>query len=89
MARPCHPDKSIEAALKTLESLGWRVGKSKGRSAHAWGYVLCPANEKALCRNGVFCQMQVWSTPTDSERHAKSLLRAARGCVMTQGERGD
>jgi hypothetical protein len=35
MSRRRHPDKAIEAALRDLEMLGWTVGESKGRSAHA------------------------------------------------------
>ena len=41
MTRPRHPNKAIEAALAELERLGWRVEKSKGRSAHAWGFARC------------------------------------------------
>lgn len=86
MARRRHPDKTIEAALAELEQLGWRVETSKGRSAHAWGYVRCPANAKGLCRNGVFCQNQVWSTPRNPTGHARDLLRKARGCVILKDD---
>lgn len=63
VSRPRHPDKSIEAVLVLLESMGWAVEKAKGRSAHAWGFTRCPENATDRCRNGVFCQMQVWTTP--------------------------
>jgi hypothetical protein len=82
MTRPRHPDKTIEAALAELEGLGWFVEKSKGRSAHAWGYVLCPENAKDKCRNGVFCRNQVWSTPRNPTGHARDLVRKAHGCVI-------
>ena len=84
-SRPKHPDKAIEAALRQLEARSWSVERSKGRSAHAWGFVLCPANAGAECRGGVFCRMSVWSTPRTPERHARNLLRQAEGCVMTEG----
>ncbi|MFW5655499.1 MAG: hypothetical protein ACOCYW_07620 [Roseicyclus sp.] len=82
MARRRHPDKDIEAALREMEAIGWRVEAAKGGSAHAWGFVLCPANAGDACRGGVFCRMSVWSTPRDPQRHARDLLRKAQGCVM-------
>lgn len=82
MARNKHPDKKIEAALKKLESAGWVVEAAKGRSAHSWGYVLCPANAGNACRSGTFCRMSVWSTPRNPQAHADELLRKANGCIM-------
>ena len=46
MGRKRHPSKEVEAALKVLEAVGWTAKEAKGRSAHAWGYVLCPANAR-------------------------------------------
>lgn len=89
MTKPRHPNKTIEAALAKMEDLGWTVETSKGRSAHAWGFVRCPQNAKDKCRNGVFCQTQVWSTPRNPTSHARDILRKARGCVMYNDERGD
>lgn len=92
MTRSRHPNKAIEAALAELESLGWRVEKSKGRSAHAWGFVRCPMNAKDKCRNGVFCQNQIWSTPGNPTGHARDLVRKAHGCVIKKdkgNEQGD
>lgn len=86
MRRPKHPDRTIEEALRALEDLGWSVRKSTGRSAHAWGMVRCPENAKDLCRNGVFCQNQVWSTPRNPTSHARQLLRKAQGCVIARDE---
>lgn len=89
MTRPRHPDKEIEAALLKLECLGWRVEKSKGRSAHAWGFARCPANAKDTCRNGVFCQNQIWTTPRNPTGHARDLVRKATGCVIGRNEDND
>lgn len=84
-----HPDKDIEAALRALEATGWTVEEAKGRSAHAWGFALCPANAGAACRGGVFCRMSVWSTPRNPTGHARALLRQAAGCVMREDGDGD
>lgn len=89
MIRPRHPNKTIEAALAQLERLGWRVETSKGRSAHAWGFARCPENAKDKCRNGVFCQTQIWSTPGNPTGHARDLVRKARGCVIRKDEGDD
>jgi hypothetical protein len=88
MARNRHPSKDIEGALLELESMGWRVEEAKGRSAHSWGYVLCPANAGDACRSGVFCRMSVWSTPRSPRNHARELLRKAYGCVMKENGNG-
>jgi hypothetical protein len=55
--------------------MGWTVEEAKGRSAHSWGYVLCPANARDACRSGIFCRMSVWSTPGNPTSHARELLR--------------
>jgi len=88
MARTKHPSKDIESALHELEALGWSVEEAKGRSAHSWGYVLCPANAGNACRSGVFCRMSVWSTPRNPRNHARELLRKASGCVMKEYDDG-
>ncbi|RVH50762.1 hypothetical protein CN135_32140 [Sinorhizobium meliloti] len=71
--RPQHPNKEIEAALASLEELKWTY-KKPGASAHCWGRMLCPHND----RNG--CQVSVWSTPRSPEEHAKALIRAGKRC---------
>lgn len=88
MPRTKHPSKDIESALQELEALGWSVEEAKGRSAHSWGYVLCPANAGNACRSGVFCRMSVWSTPRNPLNHARELLRKAFGCVMKENDDG-
>jgi hypothetical protein len=71
--RPRHPNKEIEAAVSHLESLGW-IWKKAGTSAHAWGRMLCAHHD----RNG--CQVSVWSTPRNPQKHAASLMRAGKRC---------
>lgn len=88
MARAKHPSKDIESALQELEALGWSVEEAKGRSAHSWGYVLCPANAGNACRSGVFCRMSVWSTPRNPSNHARELTRKASGCLMKENDDG-
>ena len=70
------------------ESLGWRVEKSRGRSAHTWGFARCPEHTKDKCRNGVFCQNQIRSAPGKTG-HARDLVRKARGCVIRKDEGDD
>jgi hypothetical protein len=82
MGRSRHPDKDIEKALVELEEMGWTVEMAKGRSAHAWGYALCPANAGDACRSGTFCRMSVWSTPRNPRAIAQGLVGRARCCVM-------
>jgi hypothetical protein len=66
MARPRHPNKHIEAALKYAEDLGWRVKKSKGH-AHCWGMMYCPRNARDGCKVGIN------STPKNPQNHARQL----------------
>lgn len=72
-ARPIHPNKEIEAAIQYAEAKGWRY-KASGKSAHAWGRLLCAFAD----RGG--CQMSVWSTPASPEDHAKAIRRKAEKC---------
>ncbi len=59
MARPAHPKKEIEEALRHAEGQGWRIEVG---GSHAWGRVYCPYNDEE-CRCGEFCITSVWSTP--------------------------
>lgn len=86
MSRSRHPNKEIERALAELEGMGWSVEEAKGRSAHNWGFVLCPTNAGKECRSGVFCRMSVWSTPRNPRGHAADLVRKARGCVIGEDD---
>lgn len=71
MARPEHPNKEIEAAVKHAISKGWRFKGSKG---HAWGRLFCPAK----VRGG--CQISVWSTPKSPFDHARQIRRRVDKC---------
>lgn len=68
-----HPRKEIEEAIQYAENQGWRF-KKVGGSAHAWGRLLCPLQE----REG--CSMSIWSTPRDSDIHAKQIQRRVDSC---------
>jgi len=68
-----HPKKEIEKAIKYAESRGWRY-RETGHSAHAWGRLLCPLQE----REG--CSMSIWSTPRDADRHAQQIRNSIDAC---------
>lgn len=68
-----HPNKEIEAAIKYAEDQGWRY-KDSGNSAHAWGRLLCPLED----REG--CSMSIWSTPRDPDNHANQIRRKIKSC---------
>jgi hypothetical protein len=74
MPRKKHFNKEIEVAVQYAESRGWRY-KAVGRSAHAWGRLLCPLES----REG--CSMSVWSTPRDPVNHAKQIRRRVDSCL--------
>jgi hypothetical protein len=76
MARPRHPNKEIEAAVRYAESRGWTFVRAGG---HAWGILHCPAH----ARDG--CQARVWSTPRDRTGHARDVRRAVERCPHTTG----
>ena len=72
--RPRHPKKEIEQAIQYAEKHRWRYQET-GRSAHAWGRLLCPLND----REG--CKMSIWSTPHDVENHAKQIRDRVDSCL--------
>lgn len=71
MVRSRHPDKEIEQAVATAESLGWRVVPISG---HAWGRLYCAQAD----RDG--CMISVWSTPRNAGNHARDIVRALNRC---------
>lgn len=77
--RKRHPNKGVEKAIRQAESLGWRYRKAGG-SAHAWGRLLCPLQE----REG--CSMSVWSTPRNPDVHAKQIHDRVGSCPHSEGE---
>jgi hypothetical protein len=74
-----HPDKDIEKAILYAEEKGW-VFKDSGKSAHAWGRLLCPLHT----REG--CKMSVWSTPRNSYNHARQIERLVNKCIHEDSE---
>jgi hypothetical protein len=79
MSRKRHSEPCIEKAVKYAESMGW-VYVAAGKSAHAWGKIQCPNNDKQ-CRCGQFCQNSIWSTPKNPEAHAKKIRQWVEHCI--------
>ena len=71
--RKKHPNKEIEEAIRFAVKRGWRYLES-GKSAHAWGQLLCPLADRECCR------MSIWSTPRDPDNHAKQIKRNVKSC---------
>ena len=71
--RTKHPDKEIESAIVYAEDNGWKY-KDSGKSAHAWGRLLCPLHT----REGH--QLSIWSTPRSPYNHAKQIQRQVDNC---------
>jgi len=84
LARKKHKDKIIEQALQYAESHGWSV-EASGNSAHAWGRLKCPYNDKN-CNEGKYCLVSIWSTPRNSYNHAKQIKKIVDRCVRNKGE---
>ncbi len=84
MVRKKHPAKEVEKALKQAESKGWKV-EGSGKSAHAWGRLFCPFNDKD-CRCGEYCIMSIWSTPRNNTDHARNILKAVNKCEKLMKE---
>lgn len=80
MARPRHPSKEIEAALRHAEGLGWRVVPG---GAHAWGAIYCPEASREGHR------FSVYSTPRDPEAHARYLMRMIGRCPHRHHQEGE
>ncbi|HVB18472.1 MAG TPA: hypothetical protein VNF04_18220 [Stellaceae bacterium] len=71
MARPVHPDKDVEAAVRFAESKGWRYVHSSG---HPWGRLFCPGGLRGACI------ISVNSTPRSGANHAKRIRRKVAAC---------
>jgi len=83
MARDKHLNNEIEEALQYVEDKNWRVEKSKGNSAHAWGRVYCPPKDNP-CISSERCITSVWSTPRNPVNHAKQLIRMVDRCLKVR-----
>jgi len=84
MAKHLHPNKEIREALEYAESQGWQIKKSNSH-AHAWGTILCPYKDKN-CRCGEFCITSIWSTPKNTNNHAKQIRRIVDNCIYNKLE---
>lgn len=71
--RSKHPNKEIEEAITYAEENSW-IYKDSGKSAHAWGKLLCPLHT----REGH--KMSVWSTPRNAFNHAQQIKRLVDKC---------
>lgn len=80
MSRKKHSKKEIEAALVYAEKNGWRIEVGGG---HAWGKMYCPFNDNE-CRCGEFCVSCIWSTPKNSQNHAKQIKRVVDNCTVNK-----
>jgi hypothetical protein len=69
-AKLMHPNKHIREALKYAEEKGWRFRKSRG---HAYGRIRCDFGHSS-------CQLSIWSTPRNPEKHARAIRGKADAC---------
>ncbi len=85
MARPSHPKKEVEDALRHAEGQGWRVEVG---SSHRLGGCICPYNDEE-CRCGEFCITSVWGTPKNpgNHAHAHALRRVVDNCTTHREQR--
>jgi hypothetical protein len=65
-----HPNKHIREALKYAEEHGWSFTMSRG---HAFGRIWCGHGHRR-------CQMSIWSTPRNPEKHARAIRRKVDHC---------
>ena len=68
-----HPNKPIREAIRYAEQHGWTFEKA-GARAHIFGTLYCPLRT----RDGHI--RRVYSTPRNSENHARMIRRAVDEC---------
>ena len=66
-----HPKKEVRKALKQARAAGWSVVRSRGRSSHAWGVVMCPSGA---------CRLRLYGTPRVPEDLARWIRRKVLNC---------
>jgi len=68
-----HPNKHIQAAIEYAVAHEWVFTPSK--KGHAFGRLKCgtPTHKEHV--------MSVWSTPRNSENHAKQIYRMVDRCI--------
>lgn len=65
-----HTNKEIRAAIEYALKHGWRFEECRG---HAFGRLYCGEGHKEH-------SMSVWSTPKNTENHAKQIKRMVDKC---------
>lgn len=79
MARPRHPIKEVEEALRDAEAKeGWTL-----RRLGHWGRLFCAHAD----RDG--CQVGVNGTPRNPEAHARQISRAVARCPHQEAQDED
>lgn len=77
-----HKNKEIARAIQEALSQDWTFKKSSG-SAHAFGVLFCPA------QNRTGCKISVLSTPRSPENHAKQIRKAIKKCTHCKEDHED
>ena len=72
-----HPDKDIDAAMVEMREAGWRIERTKGRSAHAWGKAFCPIGRDSRHMD---CATSISGTPRSGADEARRLRQRIRRC---------
>ena len=85
--RKPHPDKDVEAAIRSAEDAGWKY-VAPGKSSHAYGQIRCPHRDRG-CRNGQFCSNSIWRTPRNSKALADKIHRWVSKCTHANSENPD
>lgn len=70
-ALPECPKKEVRKALKQARAAGWSVVRSKGRSGHTWGVVVCPSGA---------CRLRLPGTPRVPEDVASRIRHKMANC---------
>lgn len=75
MGRSRHQKKEIEKVVRIAERLGWTF---ESRTNHLWGCIYCTGVPPDRCRVNIF------STPSSPENHAKYIAREVAKCPHTK-----
>ena len=67
-----HPKKEVRKVLKQARAAGWSVVRSKGRSGHSWGAVVCPSGT---------CRVRLPGTPRVPQDLADKVKRSIAKCT--------
>jgi len=72
-----HRDKDIEEAIVEMVGAGWRIERSRGRAAHAWGKAFCPMHGHA---GHLDCATSISGTPRSGANEARRLRQRIKRC---------